>query len=100
SRRAVEQVVVLRRVPVEAKTLGQKVAWLLRSGHLPAAMAADARTVTAVGTAAAHGGEALGKDEACAMVLSALAVANAVLGTDRRTHPTCGLLGSDPPSEE
>lgn len=79
-RRAVEQVAVLRRVPRDRTTLSAKVAWLLQDGHLPAACAGDARTVVAVGGAAAHGGAPVTHEEAEAMVRAARAVANAVLG--------------------
>ncbi|CAA9220767.1 MAG: hypothetical protein AVDCRST_MAG10-646 [uncultured Acidimicrobiales bacterium] len=78
-RRAVEQVVVMRRVPLEMKTLHQKLVWLLQAGHLPRNLAGHARTVGDVGTAAAHGGEALSRVEAHAMVVSSLAVARGVL---------------------
>ena len=78
-RRAVEQVVVMRRVPLEMKTLHQKMVWLLQAGHLPRHLAGHARTVGDSGTAAAHGGEALSRDEAHAMVVSSLAVARGVL---------------------
>jgi hypothetical protein len=81
ARRAVEQAAVMRRVPLDRKTLGQKLGWLLDAGHLPAAYVGDARTVTSVGTAAAHGGDALHRPEAWAAVRSALAVTAAVLGT-------------------
>jgi hypothetical protein len=81
ARRAVEQAAVMRRVPLDRKTLAQKLGWLLEAGHLPAAYAGDARTVSAVGTAAAHGGEALHRPEAWAAVRSALAVTAAVVGT-------------------
>jgi hypothetical protein len=80
ARRAVEQAAVMRRMPLEMRTLHQKVGWLLQEGYLPRALAADARTVRDVGTAAAHGGEALSRDEAYAVVSSALAVVTAVLG--------------------
>ena len=80
ARRAAEQVAVLRRVPLEMRTLDQKLAWLLHSGHLPRTSARDARTVRDVGTAAAHGGEALTQDEAYAVVRAATAMALAVLG--------------------
>ncbi len=79
ARRAVEQVVVMRRVPLQMRTLHQKLVWLLEDGHLPRGLAGHARTVGDVGTAAAHGGEALTRDEAHAMVVSSLAVARAVL---------------------
>jgi len=79
ARRAVEQVVVMRRVPLETKTLHQKLVWLLKAGHLPGDLAGDARTVRDVGNAAAHGAEALTRDEAHAMVVSSLAVARGVL---------------------
>lgn len=82
ARRAVEQVAVLRRVPLEKRTLDQKLGWLLEAGHLPRPSAAHARIVRDVGTAAAHGGEALTKAEADAVVTSALAVARAVLVPD------------------
>ena len=82
ARRAVEQVAVLRRVPLEKRTLDQKVGWLLQAGHLPRTLVADARTVRDVGTAAAHGGEALTETEANAVVASALAVARAVFALD------------------
>ncbi|HEV2760312.1 MAG TPA: DUF4145 domain-containing protein [Acidimicrobiales bacterium] len=78
-RRAVEQVVVMRRVPLEMKTLHQKLVWLVQAGHLPRHLAGHARTVGDIGTAAAHGGEALSRDEAHAMVVSSLAVARGVL---------------------
>ena len=79
ARRAVEQVAVLRRLPLEMRTLDHKLGWLLREGHLPRERAPDARAVRDVGTAAAHGGDALTKAEADAVVRSALAVARAVL---------------------
>jgi hypothetical protein len=79
ARRAVEQVVVLRRVPLERRTLDQKLAWLLEAGHLPRAYVADARAVRDVGNAAAHGAEDLTSEETYAGVRSALAVAVAVL---------------------
>ena len=82
ARRAVEQVVVLRRVPLERRTLDQKLAWLLEAGHLPRALIAEARIVRDVGNAAAHGAESLSSDEACAGVRSALAVAVAALCPD------------------
>ena len=78
ARRAVEMVAVLRRVPLEKRTLDQKLGWLLEAGHLPRSSVADARTVRDVGTAAAHGGEPLTEAEARRMVASALAVARAV----------------------
>jgi len=79
ARRAAEQVAVLRRVPLEMRTLDQKLGWLLQAGHLPRTSARDARTVRDVGTAASHGGEAITRDEAYAVVRAALAVARAVL---------------------
>lgn len=82
ARRAVEQVVVMRRVPLEMKTLHQKLVWLLQAGHLPRDLAGHARTVGDVGTAAAHGGEALTRDEAHAMVVSSLALARGVFAPD------------------
>lgn len=78
ARRAVEQVVVLRGVPLEMRTLQQKVGWLLIAGHLPRSLAADARTVRDVGTAAAHGGDPVTAEEAEAVVRAALAIARAV----------------------
>jgi hypothetical protein len=74
ARRAVEQVVVLRGVPREMRTLHQKLVWLLRSGHLPAALVGDARTVRDVGNAASHGAEAMGREETRAMIVASLAV--------------------------
>jgi len=79
ARRAVEQVAVLRRVPLEKRTLDQKLGWLLEAGHLPRTSLGHARTVRDVGTAAAHGGEALSRAEADAVVTAALAVARSVL---------------------
>jgi hypothetical protein len=79
ARRTVEQVVVMRRVPLEMRTLQQKVGWLLSAGHLPRSRAAEARTVRDVGTAAAHGGDPVTAEEAEAMVRAALAIARAVL---------------------
>jgi hypothetical protein len=61
-RRAVEQVVVLRRVPLDRRTL-----------------VADARVVRDLGNAAAHGSGGIGKDEAWAGVRAGLAVARGVL---------------------
>ena len=78
ARRTVEQVVVLRRVPLDMRTLQEKVGWLLTAGHLPRTMAAEARTMRDVGTAAAHGGDPVSADEAVAVVLAALAIARAV----------------------
>lgn len=79
ARRTVEQVVVMRRVPLEMRTLHQKVGWLMTAGHLPRTQAAHARTLRDVGTAAAHGGDPVTRDEAYAVVTAALAVARAVL---------------------
>ncbi len=79
ARRAVEQVVVLRRVPLEMRTLQQKVGWLLTAGHLPRALAAEARTVRDVGTAAAHGGDPVSREEAYRVVTATMAIARAVL---------------------
>lgn len=79
ARRAVEQVVVMCGVPLEAKTLNQKLVWLLKAGHLPGHLAGDARTVRDVGNAAAHGGATLTRDEAEAVIVAALAVARGAL---------------------
>jgi hypothetical protein len=79
ARRAVEQVVVLRGVPLAAKTLHEKLLWLLRAGHLPRELAGAAATVRDLGNAAAHGGGPVAADEAQAMVVAALAVARAAL---------------------
>ncbi len=79
TRRAVEQVAVLRRVPLEMRTFHQKVAWLVEAGHLPADLVSDARAVRDLGTAAAHGAEGVTMDEAWAGVVSGLAVAVGVL---------------------
>jgi hypothetical protein len=79
ARRTVEQVVVMRRVPLDMRTLQQKVGWLLIAGHLPRALAAEARTVRDVGTAAAHGGDPVSREEADRVVTAALAIARAVL---------------------
>ena len=81
ARRAVEQVAVLRRVPLEMRTFHQKVAWLVEAGHVPRRLVPDARAVRDLGNAAAHGGAPVTMDEACAGVRSALAVATAALGT-------------------
>ncbi|MDP8937694.1 MAG: DUF4145 domain-containing protein [Actinomycetota bacterium] len=78
-RRAVEQVAVLRRVPLDMRTLHQKLAWLLQAGHLPHDVVPDARAVRDLGNAAAHGAEGVTMDQACAGVRSALAVAVGVL---------------------
>ncbi len=78
-RRAVEQVAVLRRLPLEMRTLDQKLGWLLEAGHLSADVLPDARTVRHLGNAAAHGANAVTMDEACAGVRSGLAVAVGVL---------------------
>ena len=82
ARRAVEQAAVLRRVPLEMRTLHQKVGWLLEAGLLPRHLVADARTVRDVGAAAAHGGNPLRRDEAFAVVTSALAIVSATLSTN------------------
>ncbi|HUR22703.1 MAG TPA: DUF4145 domain-containing protein [Acidimicrobiales bacterium] len=79
ARRTVEQVVVMRGVPLEMRTLQQKIAWLLTAGHLPRSLAAEARTVRDVGTAAAHGGEPVTAEEAEAVVRAALAIARAAV---------------------
>ena len=79
ARRAVEQVVVRRGVPLDMRTLQQKVGWLLIAGHLPKSLVAEARTVRDVGTAAAHGGDPVTAEEADAAVRAALAIARAVL---------------------
>jgi hypothetical protein len=74
ARRAVEQVVVMCGVPRDARTLHQKLVWLLTSGHLPGHLAAAARTVRDVGNAASHGAAAVTRDEAKAMVVASLIV--------------------------
>ena len=79
TRRAVEQVAVLRRVPLEMRTFHRKVAWLVEAGHLPPDLVSDARAVRDLGNAAAHGAEGVTMDEACAGVRSGLAVAVGVL---------------------
>lgn len=80
ARRAIEQVAVLRRVPREMRTFHQKVSWLVEVAQLPPERVRDARVVRDLGNAAAHGGEPVTVQEACAGVRSALAVALAVLG--------------------
>ena len=79
ARRAVEQVVVLRGVPMDAKTLHHKLAWMLSAGHLSKALAGAARTVRDVGNAASHGGAALTQEEAEAVIDAALTVARDAL---------------------
>ena len=79
ARRTVEQVVVMRRVPLDRRTLQQKVGWLLSASHLHPSLTAEARTVRDVGTAAAHGAGALTAEEAEAVVKAALAIARAVV---------------------
>lgn len=79
ARRAVEQVAVLRRVPLEMRTLHQKLAWLLEAGHLPPEVVPEARAVRDLGNAAAHGAESVTMEEACGGVRSGLIVAIAVL---------------------
>jgi hypothetical protein len=74
ARRAVEQAVVLRGVPMDAKTLHHKLAWMLTAGHLSKGLAGAARTVRDVGNAASHGGAALTQQEAEAVIDAALAV--------------------------
>jgi len=82
ARRAVDQAAVLRRVPLEARTLHQRLGWLLEHGELPRTLGRDARTIRDVGTAAAHGAEALDRSEAYAVVSSALAVVTALCPRD------------------
>ena len=79
ARRAVEQVAVMRRVPLEMRTPHQKLTWLRDAGHLPPEVIPDARAVRDLGNAAAHGAERVTMDEACAGVRSSVAVAVAVL---------------------
>ncbi len=79
ARRAVEQVVVMRGVPLDMSTLHQKLVWLLRSRHLPAALVDSARTVREIGNAASHGAEAVTRDEAKSMLLASLAVVRRAL---------------------
>ncbi len=79
TRRAVEQVAVLRRVPLEMGTFNQKLAWLLEAGHLPPDVVADARVVRALGNAATHGSEAVTREEAWAGVRAGRVVAVRVL---------------------
>lgn len=81
TRRAIEQVAVLRRVPLEMRTFHQKVAWLVEAGHLPRDLAGHARAVRDLGNAGAHGAEGVTMDEACAGVRSGLAVAAGVFLT-------------------
>ena len=79
ARRAVEQVAVLRLVPLEMRTLHQKLTWLFDAGHLPPDAVRDARAVRDLGNAAAHGSEGVTMDEACSGVRASLAVAAGVL---------------------
>lgn len=79
ARRAVDQVAVLRRVPLDMRTLHQKLAWLLEAGHLPPDLVRSARAVRDLGSAAAHGAEGVTMDEACVGVRASLAVAVGVL---------------------
>lgn len=75
----VEQVVVMRGVPLDMTTLHQKLVWLLESGHLPAALVGAARTVRDVGNAPSHGAEVVGRDEAKAMMVASLALVRGAL---------------------
>ncbi len=75
TRRAIEQVAVLRRVPLEMRTFHQKVAWLVEAGHLPPDLVADARAVRDLANAAAHGADPVTMEEAWTGVRSGLAVA-------------------------
>ncbi len=84
ARRAVEQAVVSRGVPLDRRTLHQKLVWLLNAGHLPAHLADAARTVRDVGNAASHGAEAVTSEEARAIVAAALAVVRGVLPATSR----------------
>ncbi len=84
ARRAVEQVVVMRGVPLDFTTLHQKLVWLLKSGHLPVDLADAARTVRDVGNAASHGAEAVTPDEAKAIVLASLTVVRGALPATSR----------------
>ena len=77
--RAVEQVVVMRGVPLDRKTLHQKLVWLLESGHLRADLANAARTVGDVGNAASYGAEAVTREEAKPIVLASLIVVRGAL---------------------
>lgn len=79
ARRAVEQVVVIRGVPLEMRTLHQKLAWLLTAGHLPARLADAARTVRDVGNAASHGADAVTPEEAKAILVASLVVVRGAL---------------------
>ena len=79
ARRAVEQVVVMLGVPLGTKTLHQKLAWLIKSGHLPADLADAVRTVRDVGNAAFHGAEPMTREEAKTMVVAALVVVRGAL---------------------
>jgi hypothetical protein len=83
ARRAIEQVAVLRRVPLDRRTLAQKVAWLLGTAPQPPSFLAEARTVRDVCTAAAHGSDAVTRAEANAVVRAALVVATETLLADR-----------------
>ncbi len=87
ARRAVEQVAVLRRVPLEMRTLNQKLAWLVEAGHLPVHLVGDARTVRDLGNAAAHGTEEVTMDEGLAGVRSGLAVAVGAFPRQPSGHP-------------
>jgi hypothetical protein len=78
TRRAFDQAAVMRRVPLEARTLHQRLGWLLEHGDLPRTLGRDARTIRDVGTAAAHGAEPLARSDAYAVVMSALAVVTAL----------------------
>ena len=74
-RRAVEQMAVLRRVPLEMRTFNQKLAWLLDAGHLSQDVAPAVRAVRDLGNAAAHGSEGVTMGEAAAGVRAGLVVA-------------------------
>lgn len=79
TRRAIEQVAVLLRVPLDMRTFHQKLAWMADAGHLAPGLLGDARAVRDLGNAAAHGVSSVTLEEALAGVISGLAVAAGAL---------------------
>lgn len=85
ARRAVEQAVVLHRIPPDRQTFRQKMGWLLGEGHLPPDTRRLARTLSDVANAATHGGSAISEEEARAGIRAAYEVVGILLVVEPTT---------------
>lgn len=85
ARRAVEQAVVLHRIPPDRQTFRQKMGWLLGVGHLPPETRRLARSLSDVANAATHGGSAISEEEARAGLRAAYEVVGILLVVEPTT---------------